>query len=62
MSKRILLVEDVEDNRQLVRDLIARRGLRAHRGARRPIGGIEGGPVQAGPDLDGHSVAGDGRI
>ena len=31
MSKRILVVEDQEDNRRIVRDLLTRRGTRSSR-------------------------------
>ena len=35
MSKRILVVEDTEDNRRIMRDLLDQRRLRADRGGRR---------------------------
>ena len=33
MTKRILMIEDTEDNRQIVRDLIDSVGYELHRGA-----------------------------
>ena len=49
MSKRILMVEDQEDNRQIVRDLLTATGLRDDRGRKRRRGARR--RVQERPDL-----------
>ena len=62
MSKRILVVEDQEDNRHILRDLLTSAGLRDDRGRERRGGAGGDGQAAAGPDPDGHPAAGDGRL
>ena len=62
MSKRILMVEDTEDNRQIVRDLICHHRLRADRGGRRRCRRRCRRGREAGPDPDGYSASGDRRV
>ena len=57
MSKRILVVEDQEDNRQILRDLLANAGYRHDRGRRRRGGARGRGSRAAGSDPHGHPAA-----
>ena len=62
MTKRILVIEDQEDNRRILRDLLASAGyelIEAENGeeALRPPS-----PASPGSDPDGHPAAGDGRL
>ena len=62
MSKRILVVEDTEDNRRILRDLLTRAGyqvLEATDGEARRGAAARAG---AGSHPDGHPAAGDGRL
>ena len=62
MSKCILVVEDQEDNRRILRDLFANAGyelIEAESGEEALTALTTAAP---GPDLDGHSTAGDGRL
>ena len=45
MSKRILVVEDQEDNRQIVRDLLTVPGSRASDGRARAVAPVAGSPA-----------------
>ena len=61
MSKRILLVEDEEDNMQILRDLLA-AGYEIDRGRERREGAGGGGQAAAGPHPDGHPASDHGRL
>ena len=57
MNKTILVVEDQEDNRQILRDLLASAGflmIEAHDGA---AGARDGAIAATGPDPDGHPAS-----
>ena len=62
MSKRILLVEDQEDNMQILRDLLTSADYEIDRGGQRRGGAGGGGEAAAGPDPDGHPASGHGRL
>ena len=62
MSKCILVVEDQEDNRRILRDLLCQRRVRADRSRKRRGGAYCAHGAAPRPDLDGHSTAGDGRL
>ena len=62
MSKRILLVEDEEDNMQILRDLLASAGYEIDRGWQRRGGAGGRGEAAAGPHPDGHSASDHGRL
>jgi len=62
MSKKILVVEDAEDNRRILRDLLSMAGydmIEAHDGAEGVAKASEHKPDLI---LDGHPDAGDGRL
>ena len=62
MSKRILVVEDQEDNRQILRDLLRSVGYRDPGGRGRRARRRRGRGGAAGPDPDGHPAAADRRL
>ena len=62
MSKRILLVEDTEDNRQIVRDLIATTEYELLEAADGAAGVAAAMAREAGPDPHGHPASGDRRL
>ena len=62
MSKRILVVEDQEDNRQILRDLLGSASYDVIEAEERPGGACHGREAAAGPDLDGYPVAAHGRL
>ena len=62
MSKCILVVEDQEDNRRILRDLLGNAGyelIEVESGEDAVAAVMDAGPR---PDLDGHSAAGHGRL
>ena len=62
MSKRILVVEDQEDNMQILRDLLVSADYEIDRGRERRGGAGRGGEAAAGPDPDGHPASDHGRL
>ena len=62
MTKRILVVEDQEDNRRILRDLLTSAGYERDRGGDRRGGRAPGGQRTARPDPDGHPAADHGRL
>ena len=62
MTKRILVVEDQEDNRQILRDLLANAGYRDDRSRGRRAGDRGRRQAAAGSDPDGYPAADHGRL
>ena len=62
MSKRILMVEDTEDNRQIIRDLIATTEYELIEAADGAAGVAAAASAEARPDPHGHSASGDRRV
>ncbi len=62
MSKRILVVEDQEDNRQILRDLLGSVGYRDDRSRERRGGDHGRDRAAARPDPDGYPAADHGRL
>ena len=58
MSKRILVVEDQEDNRRILRDLLTSVGYEVVEAVSRGGGGAHGGDARPRPDPDGYPAAG----
>ena len=62
MSKRILVVEDQEDNRQILRDLLSSAGYEMIEAENGEQALDAGGEAAARPDPDGHPASGHGRL
>ena len=62
MSKRILVVEDQEDNRQILRDLLASVGYEMIGGRERRGRRCRREGAASRSDPDGHSAADHGRL
>ena len=62
MSKRILMIEDTEDNRQIVRDLIATTEYELIEAADGAAGVAAAAAREAGPDPHGYPASGDRRV
>ena len=62
MSKRILVVEDQEDNRRIVRDLLVASGYELIEATTGEEGLALAERETARPDPDGHPAAGAGRL
>jgi two-component system cell cycle response regulator DivK len=58
MTKRILVVEDTEDNRQIIRDLRRHAPPAVNWSRRWTAEGVTTAERAARPDLDGHPIAG----
>ena len=61
MNGHILVVEDQEDNRQILRDLLGNAGYELTEAENRE-GVDSGGKAATGPDPDGHPNAGPRRL
>ena len=62
MSKRILVVEDQEDNRRIVRDLLTSVGYEIIEAVTGEEGVTHGGDAGPRPDPDGHPAPGPRRL